>query len=353
MATFNKATWSTLLINVFNQLKEEPFFLKAALGASQVFSPATTLKWRMIHTAGKMAQMGLRGDPSKQLDIKATAEDITFTPPQIFERDYIESTEALTSSFDLTQLANLTAGSDISKAFMYLYGIKLQGLKERWARRIEYMYAQLLLTGAVTFTTAERTFTQDYATSHAGTLALTSTTDPLADIGEDCEAFAQAYGQWPNMILLTPALARSILAHDHVEKYISKNTYQFGLLKPRFVSPSVRFMGSFQEFGIPDMYVYAGTYVSDAGVVTNYIPETSDTSGKMILLNTDAFALGFGAVIDFELRPDGTPLQSDVIIKERIPEESEGHTKTLSLLSYPLPILWNSSGVQTFTTTIS
>jgi hypothetical protein len=215
------------------------------------------------------------------------------------------------------------------------------------------MFGQLLLTGKISFTTTERTFEKDYSISTTGTLAVNSSTDPLALIGAECESFAQTLGMWPDVILMTPYLARGILIHTKTEKYISKNNYNFGLLKPRFASPSVRYIGEFQEFGIPEIYVYSGTYANDSNVATNYIPESSSTSGKMILLNTSQFALGYGAVVDFELKPDGSPIMTDVIVKEKIPEASEGHTKTISLLSYPLPILYNANACKVFTSTIS
>jgi len=215
------------------------------------------------------------------------------------------------------------------------------------------MFGQLLLTGKISFTTTERTFEQDYRISTTGTLAVNSSTDPLELIGAECETFAQTLGMWPNVILMTPYLARGIMNHSKTEKYISKNNYNFGLLKPRFNSPSVRFIGEFQEFGIPEIYVYSGTYANDSNVATKYIPESSSTSGKMILLNTSQFALGYGAVVDFELKPDGSPIMTDVIVKEKIPEASEGHTKTISLLSYPLPILYNANACKVFTSTIS
>lgn len=353
MATFNSATWTTLLTKVFQQMRDEPFFLTQMLGSSKIFSPTTTIKWRMITTSGKMSSIGLRDDPARNIDYKNTAEDITVTPPQIFERDSIESTEALTSSFNLNELANLNDASDITRSFAYSYGVKLQGLRDRLKRRIEYMFAQLLLTGKISFTTTERTFEKDYSISTTGTLTVSSSTDPLELIGAECETFAQTLGMWPDVILMTPYLARGIMNHSKTEKYISKNNYNFGLLKPRFNSPSVRFIGEFQEFGIPEIYVYSGTYANDSNVATKYIPESSKTSGKMILLNTSQFALGYGAVVDFELKPDGSPIMTDVIVKEKIPEASEGHTKTISLLSYPLPILYNANACKVFTSTIS
>jgi hypothetical protein len=334
-------------------MRDEPFFLTQLLGSNKVYSPATTIKWRQITTSGKMSSIGLRDDPARQIDYKNTAEDITVTPPQIFERDGIESTEALTNSFNLNELANLASGSDISRSFNYSYGVKLQGLRDRMKRRIEYMYSQLLLTGKISFSTTERTFEQDYSTVISGTLAVNSGTDPLQLIRRECQAFSQALGMWPDVILMTPYLADAIMIHAKTEKYLNKNTYDMMRVTPRYQNPGVYYVTRVPALGIPDIYVYSSTYVNDSNVATEYIPESSSTSGKMILLNTSQFALGYAAVIDFELKPDGSPIITDVIVKERIPEASEGHAKTLSLLSYPLPILYNANACKTYTTTIS
>ena len=329
-------------------LKDEPFFLKNVFGSQKLMSPATEIRWRTIAKGGKMADLGARGDPAKAVNLGVSVVPYVVEPPQIFERDEINSTTPLLQSFDPRSLANLETSSDIMRSIQYLYGVKLQGLKDRIARRIDWMFAELLTDGTFTATDGVRSITQSYDVSDAVGFALNSGTDPLDLLGQAVEAYAEQAGKFPNICIMSANVARSFLSHAAVAKWITKNTYAYGQLTSTYKSPTIRFLGRFDEFAIPEIYVYRGTYNNSEGAATKYIEDN-----HIILTDTAAWNLGYGALIDYEIDPTGAPIMNEITIKEKIPEASEGHTKTVSAITYPLPILLDSNALYRLTVTIS
>ena len=340
------APWQ-FLTKYIEQLKDEPFFLKGVLGKQKIMSPTTSVKWRLISKGNELAGMGYRDDPAKSVDLGVTSTEYTATPPQIFEKDYIESSTPLLQSFDPRQLANLDTASDIYSSLQYIYGAKLQGLKDRVNRRIEWMFAELLKSGSFSYNDGVRAISQDYSIGDATAMTISSSTNPLDLMEGYAGTFAQNLGVFPNLCIMSANVARAFIDHSKVEKFISKNTFQFGNLKPSYASPSVKFLGAFPEFAIPEIYVYAGNYTNSSGVVTNYIGDD-----YLILTNTNYWNLAYGAVIDYEIEPSGRPIMSEILVKERIPEENEGHIKTVSALSFPLPVLLHTSAVSVYDVTI-
>lgn len=337
-------TWQ-LLTKVFENRKVEPFFLTKVLGANKTYSPTTKVTIRNVTHGGGMADIGLRGDPANRINANVTITEEDKTPPQIYEVDSV-ATGHLTNNYDPNTMATLEASSDIMRSFNYLYGKKADEMILRYRRRLEWMFSQIGFTGKITVDTAKRNFEHDYNIDTAADYALNSTADPLADIGALCEAYAATNGVFPNLIVTTPAVAKAILGHSKTEKWINKNTYSFGNLQSQFNDPMTRFMGSFREFGIPEIYAYAGSYADSTGTAQTYVP-----SGKMMITNTQAWNLAFAAQVDYDVRDNGEPIMGEFVAKEKI--ASDGKSKDLMLTSYPLPIIESGNAVKIVDVTVS
>jgi len=341
------APWQ-FLTKYVEGIKDEPFFLKTALGKNKIMSPSTSINWRLVTKGNGIASMGYRDDPASNVDLGVTSTEITVTPPQIFEKDYIESATPLTQNFDPRQLANLDTSSDIYNSLQYIYSAKLEGLKARINRRIEWMFAELLKAGKYTYTSTTRTVSQDYGADDAISYALNSSMHPLDTLETYAQNYADDVGVFPNLVIASNNVAAALMQHADVKTYIDANTYKFGSLQPAYKSPTVKYIGKFDEFAIPEIYVYNASYTNSAGTSTKYIGDD-----YLIMTNTMFWNMGYAGVIDYEIEPSGRPLMFDMLVKERIPEENEGHIKTISALSYPLPMLLNAKAVKVLDVTVS
>ena len=251
----------------------------------------------------------------------------------------------LTNNYDPNTMATLEASSDIMRSFNYLYGKKADELILRYRRRLEWMFAQIGFTGKITVSNGTRAFEHDFEVDTAADYTLDSSANPLEDLGTVCEAYASANGVFPDVIITTPTIAKAILGHTKTEKWINKNTYSFGNLQSQFNDAMTRFMGSFREFGVPEIYAYAGSYV-DSGSASSYVP-----SGKLMVTNSSRWGLAYAAQVDYDIRDNGEPIMGEFVAKEKI--ASDGKSKDLMLSSYPLPMIESSDAVKILDVTIS
>ena len=343
MATAATLAWQ-LLTKVFETRKSEPFFLSKVLGAMKNFSPTDKVTIRSVTHGGGMADIGLRGDPANHINSNVTITETDREPPQIYEVDSV-ATGHLSYNYDPATMAILDKSSAVMRSFNYLYGKKADEMILRYHRRLEWMFSQILFTGEIAVSTDKRSFTHDFEVATPANYTLDSSADPLQDIGAVCEAYAIANGVYPNLIVTTSAIARAILGHSKTEKWISKNTFNFGNLKSQFKDPTTRFMGAFGEFAIPEIYAYSGSYANNAGTAVGYVP-----SGQLAVTNTTMWETAFAAQVDYDLDPSGTPIPGEIVVKEKV--ASDGKSKDLMLTSYPLPIIENGDAVKILNITV-
>jgi len=333
------------ITKIFENRKLEPFFMTKALGANRIYSPTTKVNIRTIKHGGGMAGIGLRGDPANVIDAGVTLSEVEKTPPQIFEKDSVAD-EHLTTDYDPRSLANLESSSDVVRSFEYLYGKKADELKLRYFRRLEWMFSQLAFTGEISVSTTERAFTHSFdVDSPAGFDISSSTTDVLDGLGDVCANYAKTNGVFPNLIVTTPDVAKAILKHKTVEKWIQKNTFNMGGMTSNYTDPMTRFIGSFREFGVPEIYAYAGNYANSSGTATNYVP-----SGKLLITNTQFWNLSFAAQVDYDINENGNPVMGEFLSKIKI--SPEGKSKDLLFSSYPLPIVMSGDAVKILNVTV-
>lgn len=346
-------TYWQILTKVVEKMQNDTFFLRQALIGNDSFNSLTDkVMVRNVVTGKTAASIGLRGDPANAVNIGVTLDDVEKTPPQIFETDYVAEQHIL-QNFDPNTLDVLSAQSDIVRSFGYYYGRKLTGMRLRYDRAVEKMIGQIASSGKIAVDDDKRSFEIDFNTKKLN-YTLNTSADPLSDIGEMCQKYGDENGVFPNVIMTTQAIANKILAHAKVEKWINKNTFSFGQLASRFQNPSIRFMGSFSEFAIPDIYVYTGDYKDASGTAHKYIDD-----GKLIITNTDYWSLGHAAMVDYDVagQTSVVPNESnnglfvgDFLVKEKISDD--GTKKMLYFRSYPLPMVDHGDYVHTATVTV-
>jgi hypothetical protein len=335
-------TWQ-LLTKVFENRKVEPFFLTKALGANKIYSPTTKVTVRTVTHGGGKAAIGLRGDPATRINAGITVTEVDRTPPQIYEMDNVADAH-LTTNYDPNTMQMLEGNSDILRSMNYIYGKKADEMMLRYRRALEWMMREVGFTGKVT--DDDRGIEIDFEIDDAADYTLNSTADPLSDLGAICEAYATTNGIFPDLIVTTPAIAKAILAHSKVEKWINKNTYSFGNLQSQFNDPMTRFMGSFKEFGIPEIYAYVGSYADSTGAAQTFVP-----SGKLMVTNRSKWSVGYAAQVDYDINADGAPIMGEFLAKEKI--AADGKSKDLMLSSFPLPMIESGDAVKVLDVTIS
>lgn len=334
------ATPWKLLTEYVKQLKPENLFLKKLLGKNKKYSPISQLVIRTSGTPMSVAKVRKAGSDALAVNVLGTFQEFTVTVPEIFEYDFIDETYAAGSLLP-EDVDNVVTPEKIARQLNEIYGEKATELKKRVDRAIEKKFAELL-EGSVKLDDPSGTTILSYniPTPEAGTFDWSdaSAAAPLDDLELMAEEFSDNYGIRPKLVLMSGDVARRFIRTAQVEKFINKNTFGWGSLKPSYTADNVKFIGKFEEFGIPEIYVYSGTYLDDEGVAQKYIAD-----GKIYMLSPEGFRLGFGAIIDFDVDKSGKPFKLELLAKEKI--INNGSAKAIFVRSKPLPYLINANTI--------
>ena len=286
-----------------------------------------------------VATLGKPGDPAKPINISHNVTEMALEPVQIFEYDMITEEDVFTNANPAVFVAE--SAQSIINNKNYIRGMKLEGLKRRVARRIELMLAQLASEGKITYNDGVRNIEVDFNVS-AENYSLTSTTDVYKDLLDIADEIRKK-GHAPNLILVSPDVEKALLNNTKVEKYINKQGFNLAVMRMENY-PNARAVIELK--GLPTFYVYFGEYVDESGNVKSYIPD-----GKIIVLSTEVFRLGYGAIVNFKVDKNGNPIMTDVIVYEDI--VNDGNAKALYVLSKPLPYILNAGAMKILNVTIS
>lgn len=330
-----------VLTEVYTKTTAEDLFLQKTLlpSSKRVLLPTDTVTFRKVKAPMSVATLSYPGDPPRRINTTYSYEEVTYKVLQIFEEDQIDVTQAA-YDWRLTAIdaGILNSASDIAKSLQALYEPKLAELKNRINRRIELMLAQILTSGKISYNDGVRVIERDFGPILTGTLNYEQG-KILLDLKEVVEQFRESYGGLPDMMIVSPDVYDKFINDPQVEKFISKNTFGWGNINPKIVSSNTVYLGAFPEFEIPDMYVYQGFFIdSVTKEKVRYIPDNT-----VILVAKDVFRIAYGAIIDFEINPDGRPLMQEVLVKETI--ENRGTTKVISVLTRPLPYVVDPHGI--------
>lgn len=325
-----------VLTDVYKKLPgEEDFFLTKALLNDRRNLPTDTVTFRILKYPASVASLSLPGDPPRPVSVKLEAEEVSHKTLQIFEEDRIDANQAAYDwRLDALNQGILNSAGDIVDSLRALYEPKLKELKNRVSRRIELMAAQVLTAGEISYTDDYRTITVNYGVTSAQSMSFGDTA--LDVIKTAVRDFADNYGGYPDMIIMSADVADAFLANAQVEKFINRNTFGWGNLSPKRTG-NVIYLGNFPEFEIPDIYVYNGWY-HDGTQKQKYIPD-----GTLVMTSKEIWHLVFGSIVDFEIDPSGRPIITDLIVKENIVDR--GTAKSISVLTKPLVYIHNAAGI--------
>ncbi|MEM4501180.1 MAG: major capsid protein [Thermofilaceae archaeon] len=330
-----------VLTEVYTKTAAEDLFLQKTLlpPTKKILLPTDTVTFRKVKAPMSVASLSVPGDPPKRINTMYSYEEVTYKVLQIFEEDQIDVTQAA-YDWRLTSIdaGILNSASDVAKSLQALYEPKLAELKNRINRRIELMLAQILTTGQISYDDGLRTIVRDYGPILRETVRYEQGKFLFA-LKEVVEKFRESYGGLPDMMIVSPDVYDKFINDPQVEKFINKNTFGWGNINPKIVSANTVYLGAFPEFEIPDMYVYQGFFIDHVTKEkVRYIPDNT-----IILVAKDVFRIAYGAIIDFEINPDGRPIMQEVLVKETI--ENRGTTKVISVLTRPLPYIVDPHGV--------
>lgn len=332
------ATPWKLLTEYVKQIKPENLFLYKTLGKVKKFSPISQLVIRTSGTPMSVAKLRKAGSDALAVNTLGTYTEFSVNVPEIFEYDFIDETYA--SEMLMPDETDPTVTPEkIARQLREIYGEKATELRKRIDRAIEKKFAELL-EGTITLDDESGSTVLSYSIPSEADFDWSdvSIASPLDDLEKMADDFAYNYGVRPKLVLMSDDVAKRFIRTAQVEKYINKNTFGWGSIEPKEIADNVKYIGRFTEFGVPDIYVYTGSYIDENGSVQKYIP-----NGKVYMVNPDGFRLGYGAIIDFDINKDGKPIMAELIAKEKI--INDGSARAIFVRTKPIPYLNNSNAV--------
>ena len=179
-------------------------------------------------------------------------------------------------------------------------GKDLAMLRNMIIRRIEYMAAQVFLTGKVTGDGEGIDFEVDYGLPASHDIAVGTITawnnaisDPFGDIEDWAELIEKDSGKTPSVCIMGVDAARAFRNADSVKELLDNRRIVMGELKLSLLPSGARFLGTIGDI---DFYSYSAFYQDSAGAIQRVFP-----SKELILASTDVRSvLHYGAIEDLE-----------------------------------------------------
>ena len=322
------------LTELYRKVPIETFFLTKVFGKPANVRMSPTLKVNVrVETRGMtIAALGKVGDPPHAVNITHNVTEMDMSPAQIFEYDMLDE-ESIFSNANPEVLAWGNLG-DVVNNRDYLRAMKLQGLKLRVTRRVEEMIAEILTAGKIDYNDGERAYSVSFGVSTTA-YTLTTSTNIYKDLLGYADDMRKA-GRNPDTIIITKSVEDHLFDNTYIKDFINKYTFNLAQMQMN-TYPNAR--DTIQLKGLPKFTVYLGTYVDTTGATKNYID-----GDKIILADSSAFRLGYGAMVNFDVNPQGTPMMTDVLAWEKVSDD--GTHKRLYTLSRPLPYLVSTDALK-------
>lgn len=177
---------------------------------------------------------------------------------------------------------------------------KLKAMKDMISRRIEYMIADIMADGVLSYSDTESgtSFTFDFELDDsmfytADTLWTdVSSADPVKDLDKARRFFSKMSGYAPDLIIMGEDAYDAILSSDKLLKKLDVRRLEIGNMQPAKLMDdygTVQFV--MRLLGIGDIYVYTGTYEDESGTEQLYLPKDS-----VFMTNSKFWELHYGAI---------------------------------------------------------
>ena len=334
------------LTGVYSQIPVEDYFLLKRLGKVKEYSPIPKVKIRLEKGAMNLASLGQKGDPAKPIDTGVTVTEAAYDPPEIFE--YYPITEDDVFNIVNPKIIAVQSTQDVISNLEYVAAKGVNELKQRAARRIEHMFAQIVTQGKINYNDGERSFQLDF-----GITPINYTLSSSSKIGSeliDLSDEMRRNGANPTLIIITPNVEAAFFDNSQLQSWANKNL--FNLMDTNVKT----FKTARQTFSIDgvtaDIFTYVGGYTDSDGNFQYYIPfDKTGNTGKIILIDESFFRLAYGAIVNYKVEPSGRPLRGEAVVWEDI--TNNGSTKAIFMQTRPLPYVASSSAVKILNVTIS
>lgn len=334
------------LTHAINKIMPENLYLTGILDKkAPIFSPTESVMFDVVEGRRDLAPMGHPGDPAIRVDMGQTFKTYTVTPPQIFMEDPIKAADV--AGRRMAGQSPLTVGTGIANpviaAFNQYVAQKQKNMTDSIARRIEWMWAQLLTTGKIAYTGPNgRRFTVDCGLDTTNCVFDASVrwngstqSDPLLQLQQWRRLYAQMNGFNPSVMIMGTGAADAFRANTAVKAWLR--------------SPAIQYMqmniGNNSDLVTPVAYVPGvGQLVEHSAVipVDGSAPAASIPGNVLIMTSPEVFQMHYGAIYDFDL--PGNPLAM-VPRFSKMKDAHDGKTKSLFVESHPLPVLVYDQGI--------
>ncbi|RLG91051.1 MAG: hypothetical protein DRO36_05010 [Candidatus Hecatellales archaeon] len=324
------------LTRLYKQAPVAPGWLTQQLSKNVEYSPIAKVKVRSETNSLTMATLGKLYDPPHPVKISENVSEALVDPAQIYEYDDITEELILAQNYN-PQLVAVSGISDVIASKDYIYAKKLATLKARVKNRLEWMFAQLISTGKISYDDGARKYEATFGVS-TNNYTLNSSAKIVSDLREMIRTMKKN-GHSPAFIVVTPNVEKALWDNTQFNKAVDKTSFNVAEMRYETNEPFVNFVTKIQ--GVPPIYVYDGS-----------IGGTSLISGdKIILVDPSAIFLAYGAIINANLDKNMNPVQTDVASWEEI--TNHGSQKSLFVMSRPLPYILNANGITINNVTVS
>ncbi len=340
-------TPATLTHSVNKILPENRYLTKILGGGRVITAPTESTMFDVKHGRRDLAPMGHNGDPATRVDLASTFETKTVTPPQIFLEDTIHASAVAHRRMAGQNPITVGSGNSdaVTAALNELIADKQKNMVDAIARRMEWMYSQIVTTGGISYMADSngRPFSVDFGVPDSNKFALsakwdanTNAGDPLIQLQQLRRTFAEQNGINPTVFLLGKAAADAFRGNANVKSWLKSPATQFinvniggneDLVTPIATVP-----------GVGTLVEYCATYPADGtGTATPYIPENA-----MVMTHPSLWDLHYGAIVDFDLG------ENPILMAPRFSKiklSQDGKTRSLYVESHPLPVLTYDTGI--------
>lgn len=324
------------LTRLYKNAPVRPGWLTKNFGKNVDYSPIP--KVRILSESGSlsMSNLGKVYDPAKPVKVASNVSELLIDPAQIYEYDILTEDLLFAENYN-PQVVAIQSGNDVISSKDYLYAKKVAKLKERVNLRIEWMFAQVVSTGAINYNDGETAFAVNYGVT-PDTYTLNASAKVVSDLQSLVDKVKQN-GFAPSHIIVTRDVAEALWDNTQFGKAVDKTSWNIAEAQFQAEEPFVTFIAKVN--GLPPIYAYGGNVGGSALI----------SGSKIIVADANAFGVAYGAIINANLDKGMNPIQTDVAVWEAV--APQGDEKYLFVKSRPLPYLANANAVKVLNVTIA
>lgn len=333
------------LTHAVNQILPENLYLTKILDTKgPILAPTEASMFDVKRGRRDLAPMGHAGDPATRVDLAETFRTFTVTPPQIFLEDDVKASEVAGRRMAGQSPITVGTGNDsaVVAAFNDYFAVKQKNMVDSIARRVEWLWAQVISTGAIDYTDSNgRAFKVDYGvpgdnkfTASAKWDASSAPGDPILQLQQWQRTFAEMNGVKPTVMLLGRNAADAFRANGEVKSWLKSAGVQLLQLNVGVNEDLATPVATVP--GVGTLVEYSAMYTED-GSAAPFVP-----ADKLILTHPALFDMHYGAIYDFDLGANPIAMTQRY---SKIKPSQDGKSKKLYVESHPLPVLTYDTGI--------